>query len=43
METKCADRSLRILETVKKSMLPRKDKRAAGELEGAKAPLEIGL
>ena len=27
----------------RKTMLQKKDNRAAGELEGAKAPLEIGL
>ena len=32
-----------VFQTVEKPMLPRKDNRAAGELEGAKTSLEIRL
>ncbi len=34
---------VRAAQTIEKSMLLRKDNRAAGELEGAKTPLEIRL
>ena len=41
--TKKGQRPTGALPGCRKTMLQKKDNRAAGELEGAKAPLEIGL